>query len=201
VKYSKANTVHTQQFIAQYGKAARYPVCQAVLTFLRMDDGEFSALTKDVVRSEELVNSVKQKKEEAQAAIEQLNKQQREKEANIWAEFLRKIDKLLPGPQTQYNQVVITPEQLKQIGMLRDSMAPEESEELSRKVLEMTPEEWEEFRKQASECLARERNMEPETLPLPVPSSPVTCEVKIRGDGRGVEITGDVDAMGLTGKQ
>lgn len=106
MKYSKANTVRTQQFIAQYGKAARYPVCQAALTILRMDDGEFSALTKDVVRSEELVNSVKQKKEEAQAAIEQLNKQQREKEANIWAEFLRKIDKFLSEAQSWYQVTV-----------------------------------------------------------------------------------------------
>ena len=106
MKYAKANTVHTQQFIAEYGKAARYPVCQAVLTILRMDDGEFSALTKDVARSEELVNSVKQRKEEAQAAIEHLNKQQSEEEANIWAEFLRKIDKLLPEAQSWYQVTV-----------------------------------------------------------------------------------------------
>jgi hypothetical protein len=106
VKYSKANTVHTQQFIAQYGKAARYPVCQAALTLLRQDDGEFSALTKDVVLSEERVNSVKQKKEEAQAAIKHFNKQRKEKEANLWAAHLRKIDELLPKAQSWYQVTV-----------------------------------------------------------------------------------------------
>ena len=106
VKYAKANTVSAQRVIARYGKAARYPVCQAVLNILGMDDGEFSALTKDVVRSEELVNSVKQKKEEAQAAIKQLNKQQKEKEANVWAEFLHKIDELLPKAQSWYQVTV-----------------------------------------------------------------------------------------------
>jgi hypothetical protein len=53
----------------------------------------------------------------------------------------------------------------------------------------MTPEEREEFRKKASERLGRAQNMEQPKLP-PTPSSPVTYEVKIRGDGGGVKITG-----------
>src|SRR4029077_14136827 len=47
------------------------------------------------------------------------------------------------SPQTQFNQVVISQEQLQKIGMLRDKVAPQESEEVSRKLSEMTPEEME----------------------------------------------------------
>jgi hypothetical protein len=99
------------------------------------------------------------------------------------------------GPQTQFNQVVISQEQLKQIGMLRDSTSPEEQEELSKKVLAMTPEEWEKFRKKTSEFLARGQSVEPQALPLPTPPGPVTYEVKIKGDGTGVKITGDERPM------
>lgn len=106
VKYAKTNTVNTQRFIAQYGKAARYPLCQAALTILREEDGEFSALTKDVALSEERVNSVKQLKEEAQAAIDHFNKQRKEKEANLCAALLRKIDELLPKAQSWYQVTV-----------------------------------------------------------------------------------------------
>jgi hypothetical protein len=93
------------------------------------------------------------------------------------------------GPQTQYNQVVISQEQLREIGMPRDKMTPEESEEVSRKLSEMTPQEMEEFGREARELLARARNMEQPKLP-PTPPGPVTYEVKIRGDGGGVKITG-----------
>jgi hypothetical protein len=91
------------------------------------------------------------------------------------------------GPQTQFNQVVISQEQLREIGMLRDKVKPEESEEVSRKLSEMTPQEMKEFGRKAREVLARARNMEQPKLP-PTPSGPVTYEVKIRGDGGGVEI-------------
>jgi hypothetical protein len=90
------------------------------------------------------------------------------------------------GPQTQFNQVVISQEQLREIGMLRDKMTPEESEEVSRKLSEMTPQEMEEFGRKARELLARARNMEQPKLP-PTPSGPVTYEVTIRGDGGGVK--------------
>jgi hypothetical protein len=46
------------------------------------------------------------------------------------------------------------------------------------------------------ELLAREWNMEQPKLPPTPPAPAITCEVKIRGDGRGVEITGgDEGAM------
>jgi hypothetical protein len=70
-------------------------------------------------------------------------------------------------------------------------MTPKESEEVSRKVLEMTPEEWEEFRRRTKAWLERGQKMEPQTLSAPSPPGPVTCEVKIKGDGTGFEILGD----------
>lgn len=63
------------------------------------------------------------------------------------------------GPQTQFNQFVISQEQLREIGMLRDKMTPEESEEVSRKLSEMTPEEMEEFGRKARELLSRAREI------------------------------------------
>ena len=71
MKYSKANTVHTQQFIAQYGKAARYPLCLAALGLWRLD-AELSEQTKKVAQAWELVNSVKQQRKEAIWLIDQL---------------------------------------------------------------------------------------------------------------------------------
>jgi hypothetical protein len=81
---------------------------------------------------------------------------------------------------------VISQEQLREIGMLRDKMTPEESEEVSRKLSEMTPEEMEKFGRNARELLARERNMEQPKLP-PTASGPEIYEVTIRGDGGGVK--------------
>jgi hypothetical protein len=95
------------------------------------------------------------------------------------------------GPHTQYNQLVISAEQLEPIRQLRDS--PEEREEAGRRLMEMTPDEMEDFRKKAREWLGNEPGMEHQTLPAP--SGPVTYEVKIRGDGTGVEITGDEGSL------
>jgi hypothetical protein len=72
--------------------------------------------------------------------------------------------------------------------MLRDNMTPEQSEEVSRKLSEMTPEEMEEFGRKAREALARSRNTEEPKLPPTPPGPPVIYQVKIRGDGGGVEI-------------
>jgi hypothetical protein len=89
------------------------------------------------------------------------------------------------GPLTQFNQVVISPEQLKQIGMLRDSTAPEEQEELSRRA--MTPEGQEEARRLGRELTERAQHTEQPKL-SPTPPDPVTYEVTIRGDGGGVKV-------------
>lgn len=97
------------------------------------------------------------------------------------------------SPHTQYNQLVVTAEQLEEMRQLRGSMTPEEREEVSKEVLEKTPEEWEELRRKARELFGGEQNMEHRTLPLPAPSGPVTYEVKIKGDGTGVE--GDEGAL------
>ena len=98
MKYSKANTVHTQQFIAQYGKAARYPLCLAALGLWRLD-AELSEQTKKVAQAWELVNSVKQQRKEAIWLIDQLYKEQKQKEVPQASAILRNVDKLLPEVQ------------------------------------------------------------------------------------------------------
>ena len=93
------------------------------------------------------------------------------------------------GSQTQYNQVVISQEQLRQLGMLRESVAEEETPEDAKERIERlsTPEGQEELRRTASEWLGREQNMEQPKLP-PTSSAPEIYEVTIRGDGGGVKV-------------
>jgi hypothetical protein len=90
------------------------------------------------------------------------------------------------GPQTQFNQVVIGQEQLREIGMLRDKMTPEEKEEVSKRLA--TPEGQEEARRIGRELQERARNMEQPKLPATPPEPAVTYEVTIRGDGGGVKV-------------
>jgi hypothetical protein len=74
--------------------------------------------------------------------------------------------------------------------MLGESAEKEETPEDVKERIERlsTLEGQEELRRRASELLAREQNLEHKTLPAPSPRGPVTYEVKIRGDGGGVEI-------------
>jgi Putative ATPase subunit of terminase (gpP-like) len=95
------------------------------------------------------------------------------------------------GPQTQYNQVVISQEQLRQIGMLRESAEQEKEtpEDVKERIERLsTPEGQEELRRTASEWLEREQNMEQPKLPETPPGPPETYEVTIRGDGGGVKV-------------
>jgi hypothetical protein len=92
------------------------------------------------------------------------------------------------APQTQFNQVIISREQLARMRDLCDGMTEEEKEELERR--QATPEGQEELRRIHRELLERAQNMEQSKLPPPPPGSG-TYEVKIRGDGGGVEIKGD----------
>lgn len=105
MKYSKANTVHTQEFIAQYGKAARYPICQAWLSLRRLR-AELSERMKDEVSVEDVLSSTKLLKKQVEAAIEQLCEEQKEKEVNLWTAQLRKIEKLLAKVQKRYEESV-----------------------------------------------------------------------------------------------
>jgi hypothetical protein len=105
VKYAKANTLNTQRFIARYGKAARHPVCQAWLS-LRGLAADIEEGMKKAVQIDEDVNSAKHLKEEAEALVGQFRKEQKEKEANLWAAHLRKINEHLPKLQTGYGAQV-----------------------------------------------------------------------------------------------
>jgi len=102
------------------------------------------------------------------------------------------------APQTQLNQVVITQEQLVQIRALRASMTEEEKDEMAKK--QATPEGQEELTRRGKELHERAQNMEQPKLP-PTPPGSGTYEVKIKGDGRGVTITGDEGVIDLTAKQ
>jgi hypothetical protein len=101
----KADSLRTQQAIARFGKTARHPLCLAALDLCRLDE-ELSKCTKDVVATEELVNSAKQMEEKAQAEIAQFRKERKEKEANEAYALLRKIDKHLLDAQKCYEAAV-----------------------------------------------------------------------------------------------
>src|SRR6266567_3328278 len=57
VKYAEANSLRTQQAIARFGKSARHPLCLAALEVWKLDE-ELSMQMKDVVLSEQVLNSV-----------------------------------------------------------------------------------------------------------------------------------------------
>jgi hypothetical protein len=92
-------------------------------------------------------------------------------------------------PQTQFNQVVISQEQLDQIRALRASMTEEEKNEIAKR--QATGEGQEELARIDKELQESAQNMEQPKLPAASPSGPVTYEVKIRGDGGGFEIMSD----------
>jgi len=84
------------------------------------------------------------------------------------------------APQVTHNQLVITVEQLKQIGMLREGAeTPEKDrEEISRRLT--TPEGQNGLRRMGRELQERAQQTEQPKLP-PMPSGSGTYEVKIRG--------------------
>jgi hypothetical protein len=104
-KYTKANTLRTQQAIARFGKAARYPVCLAALELSRMD-AELSELSKGVASREELLNRVKQQKREAGALYRQFCKEEKEKEACQASVLFSEIGKNLLEVQECYQAAV-----------------------------------------------------------------------------------------------
>lgn len=108
MKSAKADSLRTQQAVARFGKSARHPLCLAALALWRVD-AELSVRTKDIVAREELVNSAKQLKEDAQALIKRLQKEQKEKEANQASPLLRKIDEHLLKAQKCYQATVGLP--------------------------------------------------------------------------------------------
>src|SRR6266478_229314 len=96
----KADSLRAQQAVAQYGKAARHPLCLAALDLLRLDE-ELFKYTEEIELSEELVKRAKQMKENAQALIKQFHKERNQKEANQVSALLRKIDEHLLKARTR----------------------------------------------------------------------------------------------------
>jgi hypothetical protein len=105
VKYSKANTLHTQRFIARYGKAARYPVCQAAIRLWGLD-ADLEEGRKKAEQIEESVNSAKRQKEQVLALYEQFYKEGKQKEVIQVEALLQKINEYLPKLQTGYGAQV-----------------------------------------------------------------------------------------------
>jgi LmbE family N-acetylglucosaminyl deacetylase len=89
------------------------------------------------------------------------------------------------APQTQFNQVVISQEQLAQIRALRANMTQEEHDEIAKR--QATSEGQEELKKIGAELQERAQDREEPQLP-PTPSAPAIYEVTIRGDGGGVKV-------------
>jgi hypothetical protein len=92
----------------------------------------------------------------------------------------------LHGPQTQFNQVVITQEQLAQIRALRASMTEEEKDDLAKR--QATPEGQEELTIIATELHEGAQNEEQPQLPPTSPGPPEIYEVTIKGNGGGVKV-------------
>jgi len=93
VKYSKANTLQTQQFIARYGKAARYPVCQAAIRLWSVRD-EIRKYAQEAPSLGGLLNSVKQQREQARELHEQIYKEGKQKETIEAAALVVEMDDL-----------------------------------------------------------------------------------------------------------
>jgi hypothetical protein len=104
-KYTKANTLRTQQAIARFGKGARHPVCQAGLRLWQLD-AELSELSQGVVSREELLNRVKQQKREAGALYRQFCKEEKEKAACRVSVLFSEIGKNLLKVQECYQAAV-----------------------------------------------------------------------------------------------
>jgi hypothetical protein len=94
VKNSTAYSLQAAQAVAQYGKAARHPLCQAALELWRMEE-ELSGLMKQNALVVELVCNARQQKKQAQALVEQLRKEGKGSEAKEATALLRNIDKHL----------------------------------------------------------------------------------------------------------
>ena len=104
MKSANASSLRTHQAVARYGKAARHPLCVAALDLLRLEEEVFK-WTEKIELTEELVNSVKQMKDDVQEGIEQFRGTKREK-GKPRSALLRKIDKHLLKAQTHYQWAV-----------------------------------------------------------------------------------------------
>ena len=102
VKYAKANSLRTQQTIAEFGKSARHPLCLAALELWRLD-AELSVRTKAVEEAGKFVSDIKQQRGQALALVNHFLKEQgKGVETQQAHTLLRNIDKHLPKAQKSY---------------------------------------------------------------------------------------------------
>jgi hypothetical protein len=105
VKYTKANTLRTQLAIARFGKAARYPVCQAGLRLWQLD-AELLKLAKDSCSLSEVLSSARKQKKQAQDLLDLFYKERREKDAIDAAALVQKINEHLKKTEGAYQATV-----------------------------------------------------------------------------------------------
>jgi predicted RNA-binding Zn ribbon-like protein len=96
------------------------------------------------------------------------------------------------GLQTQFNQVVISQEQLDQIRALRASMTEEEKDEIAKR--QATPEGEEELARVGKELQERAQNMEQPKLPGRIPIWPRNLRSEDKGRWRRLSDKGDEGA-------
>jgi hypothetical protein len=105
VKNAKAYSLRTAQAVARYGKAAQHPVCQAGLQLWRVD-AELLKLAKGICSLSEVLSSARKQKKQAQALLDCLYEQGKQKEVIEAADLVRKINDLLKKTQTNYETMV-----------------------------------------------------------------------------------------------
>jgi hypothetical protein len=105
VKVSKTYSLRTAQAFARYGKAARYPVCQAGLQLWQLD-AELLKLAKDSCSLSEVLSSAKKLKKQAQALLDQFYKERREKDVIDAAALVQKINEHLKKTERAYQATV-----------------------------------------------------------------------------------------------
>jgi hypothetical protein len=101
----KANSLRTQQAIARFGKAARYPVCQAGLQLWQLD-AELLKLSKDIVSLSDVLSSARKQKKQAIALYEQFHKEGKQKELIQAAALVQEVAGHFKKTQTAYQAMV-----------------------------------------------------------------------------------------------
>jgi hypothetical protein len=88
------NTLRRRQAIARYGKALRYPLCQAALTLWQIDS-DLLTLVRDSVEVEGVIRNAKRSRNEAESQVRRFGKAGKLRLAKQAGATLNRIDALL----------------------------------------------------------------------------------------------------------